>query len=124
MLLFQAAGDFELDLLALAERAEEEEEEEKKAEEKRREEEELQDVLVAEEEVTANYPLLQDVLQQEDLPPAQLRAPSPNLHLQNVWQGLHQRRQPPEAPGGPPHSCSALLPSPVSRLWQEVCEEV
>ena len=57
MLLFQVAGDFELDLLALAERAEEEEEKEKQAEEKRREVEELQDVLVAEEDVTANYPL-------------------------------------------------------------------
>jgi hypothetical protein len=59
MLLFQVAGDFELDLLALAKRAEEEEEEEeeKQAEEKRREVEELQDVLVAEKDVMANYPL-------------------------------------------------------------------
>ena len=54
MLLFQVAGDFELDLLALAKRAEEEE---KQAEEKRREVEELQDVLVAEKDVMANYPL-------------------------------------------------------------------
>ena len=57
MLLFQVAGDFELDLLALAKRAKEEEEEEKQAEEKRREVEELQYVLVAEKDVMANYPL-------------------------------------------------------------------
>ena len=58
MLRVQVAADFDLDLLALAERAEEEE---KQVEQKRREEEveeEFQDVLVAEEDVTANYPLV------------------------------------------------------------------
>ena len=47
MLFVQVAADFELDVLALAERAEEEEHQ---VEEKRREEEELQDVVVEEEE--------------------------------------------------------------------------
>ena len=54
MLHVQVVADFELDVLALAERAEEEE---KQVEEERREEE-FQDVLVAEEDVKTNYALV------------------------------------------------------------------
>ena len=53
MLFVQVAADFELDILALAERAEEEEQ---GLEEKRRVEEAVQDVMVTDEDV--NYPYL------------------------------------------------------------------
>jgi hypothetical protein len=53
MLFVQVAADFELDILALAERAEEEEQ---GLEEKRRVEEAVQDVMVTDEDV--NYPLV------------------------------------------------------------------